>query len=457
MKTKIIKVLFLISILSCPGIGRSASPGNSKKPDPYREGVQAYLDGNDDAAIRFLEEAIRVDNNSEKARRLLLRAFIRTIQNGKNDKDSEYVRILIYKAQQYFPGDAQIKDLSESILPPVESIRNRPSNYSQKEAPKRKRKNDSPPPAASSSEVETAKGIPYAPHAPPVPVTQKPAPSTEAAREAPLFQGRSFFIIIVFACLMLAGLFLFALRSYQRTVLEQTRMYQEAMQKGEAEKAALRKDLEARQEAERRANEMAKLKKEEEQRLILELEKKKREEERKLMSELAQKRRQEEERLRNELAERYKTAGSQKEAVLPPPAPSLQHSMAKRQEEHILGLTVNIPPPERGAAWNRIADQALSLYETSTEEAIKFLNGLSGDENPWTRASIVLALTRIGVPETLDILFKLRDDPSPDVQREVLKNLKNLERVEKTTLPDSYRQKVKDSLTQEKEKGEWVL
>src|SRR5688572_1612795 len=46
--------------------------------DVYRAGVRAYLDGNNEAAIAYLEEAIRQQNSAEKAQQLLSKIHLRT-------------------------------------------------------------------------------------------------------------------------------------------------------------------------------------------------------------------------------------------------------------------------------------------------------------------------------------------------------------------------------------------
>lgn len=430
-----------------------SSSSDSSAADPYREGVQAFLDGNDEASITHLNKALDQNSQNEKAKKLLLKVYVRTIQAKIKIGDSQSAQNLILQSQKYLPFDPQIKSLYGSLTraplaepPPqqAEPVR----RVVKKETPKPKRQESAPvyaPPPAHDHEEAVH------------PPSLKQAPLSSTAQNQPSFFHSNLFIyLLFFVGLVMALFFFFTLQNYRRTLLDQTRLFQETIKKEEAERTALRRDMEAKEEAEKRAAELAKIKRREEEHLHIEMDKLKRNEEKKMFAEIAEKRRQEEEKMKAEWAEKRKTSpGGVPFATST--AAQLDLSLAKRQEEQILGVMGDIPPPERRTSWDRIADQVMSLYTTSADEALQFLKGLAEDKNPWTRASIVASLARIGTTTTLDILFKLLRDPNPDVQREVLRSLKFLLLYEKSPLPEAYRQKITAFLNDEKQKGEWVL
>ncbi len=117
----------------------------------------------------------------------------------------------------------------------------------------------------------------------------------------------------------------------------------------------------------------------------------------------------------------------------------------------------DIAPPEREAAWERIAVQSAELYAEAPEEAVKFFRAIAADKEPLNRASIAGALAGIAVPETLDILLELYLDPGVEVRREALKRLNILNKDQSACVDAAYREKIVACLSEEKEKGEWVF
>ncbi|MBI4056078.1 MAG: HEAT repeat domain-containing protein, partial [Elusimicrobia bacterium] len=128
--------------------------------------------------------------------------------------------------------------------------------------------------------------------------------------------------------------------------------------------------------------------------------------------------------------------------------------IAEKKQDILFGVS----SPEREEAWGRIASQAVQLHEASPQEAIKFVETLASDPDPYKRACIVPALEKIGTPKAWDILLGLVQDPHVDVKREALKCLENFKRrSQENKLTESYRQIIEQALKQEREKGEWLL
>jgi tetratricopeptide (TPR) repeat protein len=108
----------------------------------------------------------------------------------------------------------------------------------------------------------------------------------------------------------------------------------------------------------------------------------------------------------------------------------------------------------------RISLMAENLYEYAPGKAMEYLRRTVADGNPLVRSNIVRALSRLAVPESIDLLFGLYADTDYGVKREVLKALKQLQQKissNAVTLDPGVEQKIKTLISQEKAKGEWII
>jgi hypothetical protein len=110
--------------------------------------------------------------------------------------------------------------------------------------------------------------------------------------------------------------------------------------------------------------------------------------------------------------------------------------------------------PALAASRDRIALNALALYETSPEETLKFLQDLVTSPSAPTRASSVRALERLESDETFSLLVGLLDDAEPAIKREALKSVKTL--VLHAKNPEVKKQAA-STLRRELEKGDWIV
>lgn len=424
-------------------------PELPEKRDYYQTGVREYLNKNDEKAISCLKEAVQLNRGDERANLLLLKVFMRAIRGYYERGDYKKVHSLVKQAKEYFPSNPEMAVLYASVqevfpLP----VRKKPGERGAYVLSAVK-------PRAERRHVVLDISTVAAPQ-----IVIKPVSAPVAAKNISVFYA------IAPAALM-GGLFfaIFMQFKKQKTVLKlQSRSLREALDKSEAEKAEILRKLEVQEGVLQCSEELHGFRKAQEQKICLELEEKKRGEEEKLMTELAEKRRIEEERLLLEFG--LKKLSAQKPEVpkekklsvkLAEARKSAEHTLAVRQEKRILGILVNVEPPERLAAWERIAYQAAGLYEISPTETLKFLKKLAGDENPWNRASIAQALAQIGTPAALDILLELAGDRDVEVQREALKHLKRLRSTGTVAVPDGYLQKIDDFLNSRKAGCDWVF
>ncbi|HAH31442.1 MAG TPA: hypothetical protein DCL44_03905 [Elusimicrobia bacterium] len=471
---------------------------------PYQTGVQAYLHGNDEEAISQLQEALRLNAADEKAKRLLLKVMLRTINGNYERNDYKKAHFFIQEAHKYFPANPEVKLLYSSML---ESKTATPRKLSaarpetppaiQAVSPAREKAGrgkdivkatdvistlPQPLPAVGGQAVVSSRRTVEAPQkAPHTPGDSTQSPTTAPSSESRVLnknaqthytgEGRdtaAYFTVIALSLLFSAALLIFVyLRQKQEKVLLlRIESLQKALVDGEVRKGEIYRELETRKNVEKQDEELAALRKAKEQRMYLELEKLKSVEETKILAELNEKRREAERAasLAKEVRKVPLPSPDSPETGEAPalpavalPASGLEHTPARPQENNILEILSGITSPEREAAWERIAVRAADLYETSPEAAIKFLYDLSKDANPLNRASIAGALAAIGAPATLDILFELYNDASMEVRREAIKHLTRLERDLTIAIDEKYREKISACLLEEKTKGDWVF
>jgi len=444
----------------------------TKERDPYHMAVREYLDRNDGAAISHLKEALRLNEDNKRARQLLLKVFLRSSHTQYKQKSYKKVRSIVGEAKKYFPSDPKVKILHAAIRKRLSAVSPEKTGIvrPKSSAPKsRKAAKSRPRPARTAS--------------PPVPpkAAGRPAVAPVApAASAGVGQKEFFLIVIIAGLLILAAFRVYAQWKSRKALSAQIKILQEAYQKQKAESAARLKELEVQKESRDRAEELYGIRKEEERKIHAELEKRKHEEENKLSAEIMQKRLKEEKRMHFELEAKKMEAERKMVSELRPqsksegkrkaPAPlkggetvpakrdiKASRTFAQYQERQITELLADVPSSQRKTAWERIATQAVSLYETSPAEAVHFFQNLVKDKNPLARASIVSALARIGSQSALDILLELRHDSHPEVKKEVLKSLKSLQQNGNFTIPDSYRRKINDFLQEEKTRIDWVF
>jgi hypothetical protein len=452
--------------------------GAPEKLTPYQAGVQSYLKGNDEASISQLQEALRLNADDEKAKLLLLKVMVRTINGNYERNNYKKAHSLIQAAHAYFPSNPEIRLLYSSMLEskaadkrktPAARPENTPAPQTAAPPPRRKVKNRRPEPApAPQQAVEDP--APYRQNPAVEPPRELPVP-VKIKREAEPGNGRDniiYLAAIAAALLLLTALlvFVYLQQKQGKSLLRRIESLQKALVDGEVKKAEIYKELETWKNLEKQDEELTALRRAKEQRMYLELEKLKAGEEAKILAELAVKRREAENAANLELESRRKplpprdpqAAGAASAApAYPLPASAPQPVSVKSQEDKILEILVDITPPEREAAWERIAARSADLYETSPEAAIKFLYDLSRDANPLNRASIIGALAAIGAPATLDIIFELYNDASMEVRREAIKHLTKLRQNLTGTIDETYREKISACLREEKTKGDWVF
>jgi len=470
-----------------PGLpGMSERQQSAEQLTPYQAGVQAYLNGNDEEAVSLLKEALGGDVSDEKAKRLLLKVMLRTINGNYERGNYEKAHFFIKEARGYFPDNAEVRLLYSAIaesgggpfvkarsgspqkaafLPPVSSARRAAARAPGAGAP------------AKSPEVKTRRAAPppekaqklSGPAAPPGP--EPPAgPGKASSEHSPGTEDSGTYRAVIAAALLLSAAlfaFIYVQQKQEKELLRRIESLQKALVEGEVKRAEVYKEIEAWRKAERENAEQSATRKAKEERMVLELEKLRAQEQAKKTEELVRRRREAELSASGagnvEPAELTSPEGPKGAQAAQPPAPNVPGEKWRRpetggaQEISILEILADIVPPEREAAWERISVRAADLYETSPEAAIKFLYALSQDENPLNRASIVGALAGVGVPATLDILFDLYNDPSVEVRREVLKHLAGVQRNLTVRLDGAYREKLDSILRGEKAKGDWVF
>lgn len=426
------KRLMLISAFLFAGATRSTS----QEIDAYRAGVQAYLDGKNEAAVSYLEQALRKTPSNEKAKQLLLKVYLKTARLNYEKKDFEKVRSLIRQSNEFLPKSAELESLAKSLPPSVEKsppMENR--SQERKEAGPRPGKEplpQKPKPAVAKAEAVPAFKITQIP----VSISQNPKTTSASLQLLDFSKKKSvawaflgFFIaLFVVGC---AALW-YGLWRIQKKLNVQIKKLQSSLEQRPAIEPVSKKEAEplpvpfqSPQKENGHVHEPAPS---------------------------------------PHFPPTVPSAPAQTAVKAAKPAPVRSPSDADRMfirrqeekiEEKIMETLVDISPPDRRIAWERIADQAMDLYKSYPEGAINFLRHLSADENLWTRASIVAALARIACVPTLDILFELKEDPHPVIQREVLRSLKQLNLNE--SISNSYRTKIQQALQQEKEKGEWII
>ncbi|MFA6433867.1 MAG: HEAT repeat domain-containing protein [Elusimicrobiales bacterium] len=449
---------------------------------PYQAGVQAYLKGKDEEAVSRLREALKLNGSDEKAKRLLLKVMLRAINGGYERGDYKKARALVREARRDFPSNPEVELLYSSMQEsgaagkrkaPAAGPEAAADAQNAEPAPAARRprrqaiKLQNPEPAPQQR--QTAPAAPLRPPAaaqpqePPVLKQTARAPSPAAGRD-----NTAYFAAIAAALILSAALviLIYLQQKQEKNLLLRIETLQKALVDGEVRRTEIYKELETWKGLGKQDEELSALRKAKEQRIHLELEKLKAEEEAKILEELAAKRRAAE-----LAADRTREAGT-----IPPPPPAFaapapattpsaappaaagpEPDNAGAQEKKILEMLVGITPPEREAAWGRIAGRATDLYETSPEAAIKFLYALSRDANPLNRASIIGALAAIGAPATLDILFELYGDADLEVRREAIKQLTRLQKDLTAPLDEDYRKKISACLGEEKTKGDWIF
>jgi len=456
-------------IMSMPGLDVTDRPAPEGSA-PYRAGVKAYLEGKDDSAIASLEEAVKLDAADEKSSRLLLKVLVRAINDNYARGDGRKARSLVRKAHDRFPSNPEVRLMYSSITEAGESPR-RPPAPERPSAVRAPARRSEPAPAGV-----TRVSVPA-----PVPAASPSASAPDAwiyAGDGRITLSYPFAAAAAASLLALAAAFVYPRLRGREELLLRIRELRGSMEEEERKNAAVRKELEVWKGFGKQVEELELMRKTREQVMHLELEKMKAEEERKIMAELAERRREAERLAAMEisaLAAGRVQAPAPAAAVSPssgapaaarepspplPPAPRSEEAApgtAAAREDKILEIMSDIAPPEREAAWERIAVQSASLYADFPEEAAAFFRTIAGDADPLNRASIAGALAGIASPETLDILLALYDDPSLEVRREVLKRLNMLDRAPVPGMDPLYRERIAACLNEEKRKGEWVF
>ncbi|PIS28735.1 MAG: hypothetical protein COT43_05810 [Candidatus Marinimicrobia bacterium CG08_land_8_20_14_0_20_45_22] len=107
---------------------------------------------------------------------------------------------------------------------------------------------------------------------------------------------------------------------------------------------------------------------------------------------------------------------------------------------------------------NRVrANAAKILYKFNPEASMEFLNGMINDTDKWTRASGFWALGEIGTDGTLNILIDKINEPDYHIKRMILRSIKKTIATKKSEIPDETIKKAKEELLKIQKTEKWII
>jgi hypothetical protein len=431
-------VLLALALLVLPPI---FSWADSTLDEKYKAGVKSFLEGNSQQAIALLSDVVKEDAANEKAKTLLLKLYMKEINSAVLAKKYTEAKRLHRAALVQFPDDQGLILLGASVSAPVEAVHAAPAPAAPAPVQGVERKAK---PAMNLAPVRrtTEEKKP----APPVIEENPPAPARPipaATMEKPGFMSFLWLAVGSVIFILVVG-FIFVLILDRKKLWEKIETHERRLLKKEETEKARENEIAELKVRLSQKEEMLRIKNEELEHAHQKLEEKQKD------------------RPRGGAFPSLPLPGrgapsSAAPAVRAFPSARAAQSYAHHQEQRILDIVVDAPSLVKREAWERIAERTLTLYETSASEAILFLKKLADDEKPVVRMSIIMALSRIAVPETLDMMLAMLKDRDFDVQREAIKGLKSILIEKAGSIAPEYRDKISSLLNHEVEEGGWVV
>jgi len=395
----------------------------------FNAATENYLQGNFTSAVENLEKAQAAEPGNPKIKDFMVKILLEAAtqsQLGRNYKQAfEYLK----KAQKIAPDDPRVREmyqLTDELLNPKQEKtipRDKPPVSPAPETIK----DDQPARAERSKRVNPAKTeIIY---------TKLPLPAQPENLQKRGIAAGALFIL----CMILTPLLIAKSRKYTALSREHSALLNE--------KNEVILELEKNRERVKYEQQISKRLQEE----VKDIRKK---DEERMKAEMDIRARQAEERIRGEFIRKQGSTGERQEVFF---------SEQKEKFLQFIGDSVqesSESTPAVEAIRKRISSVAQNLYEYAPGAAIDFLQKMSVNDNPLIRSNIVMALSQIASPETLEILFKLFKDNDSRVKREVIKNLNSLKQkigAGVAQIEKASEARIAELLGEEKTKGEWIF
>jgi len=419
----------------------------------FNAGTEKYLQGDFTSAVELLEKAQAADPANSKIKefitKILLEAATQNHMNHNYRQAFEYLK----KAQNIAPENQKVQEMykltsdlltrSQEKTAPAADTKAADTVHSRPPEPYSEKAPANPGPKQKAPPVKEYAVAARQPQAAAVTVDNHFYERT--ARDYPF---TLFTAAVAGAILFLAFFILYLKKAYELSgILKKLNESLNTVQQLHDEKNALIVDLEKTKERSKYEHQIA----EQYQR---ELKDKNRLDEERLKMELEIRTRQIEEKIKAEISGKTSVKSGGQEGFL--------HQQQAKFLEYLgaLPATDNASSPALESARERIALMAENLYEYAPAAAVDFLNKMARNTNPLIRANVIQALARVASVQTMEILFELYNDTDQRVKREVLKQLKQLDKksTERTVNLEQYlHERIKSILDEEKEKGEWIF
>ncbi|OVE77914.1 hypothetical protein BVX98_01565 [bacterium F11] len=423
--------LFLLPVLKAKPSLSTTQISNIKLL--YREAVIDYLNGHHEKATSTLKGILRLNPEHTNARRLLLKVMVKNSAPPQkkiiNRNDSWGTPKTIPKKAPS-PPQHQFRQQNQNKLKVKQYTQNLPIKKIKREPPSKK---STSPTKSFKSKIARSDSNGNA------------FPSTMKQDKSPLLMIplQPWFIV---GFLLLLGfnigfLVILEQRRHLKALTKENMHLSKEVEKEKSELLSYKRYLESEKESQRKAEELRKSRLEED---------KKRKENEKQKDELTIIDRKQE----KPFFHKSKSLPSPSQKPLASPSQPVTLSISPKS---VIGVTIDVPSIKNQEYRERIADESIHFFESFPSNAMSHLSQLANDKNALARASIILALEKIGSPEALQILFRLCEDVNPDVRRESLKSLKMIQRNKKDSLPETTLKKIRDILAKEVSKGEWVI
>src|SRR3989339_144956 len=439
----------IITAISCLLFAVQALAAGDDAAIYFNAGTEKYLQGNFTEAVENLEKARKLEPANTKIREFIVKILIEATTQGHLTRNYRQAFEYIKKAREMAPENSKVQELyqltSEMLTPTQEKVLPRNKTLSsatgeiRRDIPAGEQNSGAP---AQSSAPKTARPMRAA-------TTASSPARPQALERIPVFYIRIMLaaiaagMIILPVTIIIAAVKTAAL-SKATTALKEL---DANLHKLSGENAEIKIELE-------KTKERIKFEHQNAEQYRRELKERGQREDERIHMELELRTKEAEERIRKEIAENNAKKGGSREAFL--------HQQQEKFLQYLGSSAENddVSSPALESSRERIAVMAENLYEYAPGAALDFLGKMAVNPNPLIRANVMLALARIGRPETVEMLLKLHGDADYRVKREALKNLKLLNQkiaAQTLSLSPGISLKVSTLLEEEKKKGEWIL
>ena len=415
----------------------------------FNAGTEKYLQGNFTEAVENLEKARKLEPANTKINEFIVKILIEATTQGHLTRNYRQAFEYIKKAREIAPDNPKVQELyqltGEMLTPTQEKTLPRNNTPAIKTGEMRR---DLP------AGEQTGGGGTPAPASKPARAQRTATTARPIARPMALERIPAVYIRMMLAAIAIGMILLpvtIILAIVKTAALGKTTAALKELDAGfhklSEENTGIKLELE-------KTKERMKFEHQNAEQYRRELKEKEHREDERIHMELELRTKEAEERIRKEIADSNGKKGGSREAFL--------HQQQEKFLQYLGSSAENddVSSPALESSRERIAVMAENLYEYAPGAALDFLGKMAVNPNPLIRANVMLALARIGRPETVEMLLKLHGDADYRVKREALKNLKLLNQkitAQTLSLAPGISATISALLDDEKKKGEWIL